>query len=51
MGNYNEERKCWTTSVQSKIATLTDTYGVMDEDWNLFDFSGTRGVKKVFSKL
>ena len=46
MGNYNEERKCWTTSVQSEFATLTDTDGIVDGDWNIFDFSGTRGAKK-----
>ena len=46
MGNYNEERKCWTTSVQSEFATLTDTDGIVGGDWNIFDFSGTRGAKK-----
>ena len=51
LGNYTKDRKCWTTSVQSEIATLTNTYGVglpiVTEygELNVFDFSGTKGMK------
>ena len=52
LGNYIEERKCWTTSVQSEIATMTDSYGIglpMTTEYgelNVFDFSGTEGMEK-----
>ena len=52
LGNYIEERKCWTTSVQSEIATMTDSYGIglpMTTEYgelNIFDFSGTEGMEK-----